>query len=283
MRHLFAKKFYSSVQTTEQSKQSPNVARGLLVFYFLGNVLRILFSVFHILLKGGGYYMEEFVWTVKESFTFPLFGVVKGSEMLRVTPQWEEIHSDSSVRLVGVYHIAAKMTFDFGVVDGLVDNSVAIHDLDLEGSNGYFEYAVPFDVDLPDQVENPQMAVRNIRTAFENGNCAISWDVVCNYVKQEVKIENPKPVKKVAKVQKKIENPFVTENPFANENPILENKITEETVAKSDIVEELQEEANILEENKSEQKRTVTHAPMIWDLTENYTVMHVTSNNIVRK
>lgn len=191
--------------------------------------------------------MEEKVWSVEERFGFPSIGNAIESKMIRVTPQWQMIHDDSSVRLLGVYHIASNLVFELGETNHFDEDNVMIDDVDLEGLTGYFEYAVPFTIDLPDDASIPQLDIQNVQTLFENGCCKIGWDVSCSYKKLE-------PVTSFTQ------------------------KVDVEDIRPVDHV--MNEE---LELSEQDALHSITSAPMIWDLIDRYSVTEFKLNQIVRK
>lgn len=190
--------------------------------------------------------MEEVLWSVDEKFAFPAIGSANDVELIRVTPQWELKKDSTSVRLVGVYHIAANLAFDPAITVARTPDTIEIEEVDFDGNKGYFEYALPFEVNLPDNVDEPKLAVRNVQTAFDGSSFVLNWDVACHYAKLQ-------PVTATIK----------------------------EEVLEKPLVEEILVEASKLESSSS--RNVVTSAPMIWDLTDNYTVMEIKLNQVIRE
>jgi len=190
--------------------------------------------------------MEEKVWTEAEGFAFPGIGNVTGSELIQVKPVWQMVHETDSVRLEGVYHIASRLKFNPEETNEFFGDNVLIDDVDLDGETGYFEYAVPFTINLPEDAGAPRLVVQNERTLLKDGHCKICWDVSCSYAKLE-------PVTSFAP---KVEVEDIQPIAYA------------------------QEEVEHLEEDST---HSITSAPTIWDLIDRYSVTEFKLNNIVRK
>ncbi|WP_342505320.1 hypothetical protein [Sporosarcina sp. FSL K6-2383] len=137
--------------------------------------------------------MEKKQWTMQEDFIFPAdAGVPAGAELLQVTPMYTEERTADSVRLTGVYHIAANVVFDEGErAEEFLDSAILIDDVDLQGEAGYFEYAVPLHIDLPLEVVSPLQVVTTA-TSIESdgqGSFSVVWDVECSYEEVLAQIE----------------------------------------------------------------------------------------------
>ncbi|MFD1927275.1 hypothetical protein ACFSFY_04260 [Sporosarcina siberiensis] len=134
--------------------------------------------------------MKKVQWEMNEKFIFPeAAGLPTGAGMVKVTPRFLEEATEDAVRLKGIYHIAANVTFEEGEYS-LEDYSKAIliDDVDLNEQMGYFEYAVPLNIDLPSEAGEPlEVHVSNARcTVNGQGVCEINWDVECSYKEIEV-------------------------------------------------------------------------------------------------
>lgn len=140
----------------------------------------------------GGNEVRTLTWEVKEGFYFPQsLGLPSELTSVKVTPQWTEEHSADSIRLHGIYHVAANIQFQPGEVSEFSNADYAfIEDLDMQDDVGYFEYAIPLHVDLPlDKVQyetNPQLAVKGLKSEFrEDGSCLLKWDATCSFEERE--------------------------------------------------------------------------------------------------
>ncbi len=78
-------------------------------------------------------------------------------ESVTVTPRYTEERTEDAVRLTGIYHIAANVEFDEGCngSEEWDDSLILIDDVEVEGKDGYFEYAVPLNIDLPSNSGEP--------------------------------------------------------------------------------------------------------------------------------
>ena len=64
--------------------------------------------------------------------------------------------TEDAVRLTGIYHIAANVSFsEEGNKSKMTEEAILIEDVDLDGQIGYFEYAVPLNIDLPSEAGDP--------------------------------------------------------------------------------------------------------------------------------
>lgn len=136
--------------------------------------------------------MKIVQWDVKESFVFPEeAGMPSGVETVNVTPMFTVDRTDEAVRLSGIYHIAAnialdeekKRTFD-------VETAILIDDVEIEMGKGYFEYAVPFNIDLPPEAQDPlDVITQNTLCKVDGlGSFAITWDVECSYLEKKEEV-----------------------------------------------------------------------------------------------
>ncbi len=134
--------------------------------------------------------MKTVEWQVKEDFVFPTSaGVPTGAETIRVTPRYTTARTAEAVRLTGIYHIAANISLDLEKSrEELVEKATLIDDVDVQGETGYFEYAVPFHIDLPAEVKDPLKVVTTTAACEMDGQgtFAVVWDVECSYRQEEV-------------------------------------------------------------------------------------------------
>lgn len=139
--------------------------------------------------------MRNVQWQTKENFVFPsTIGGAKQVETLNVTPRFTVDRSAENLRLTGIYHLAAKVEFDAEKTSEKTDEStILIEDveIDTESKLGYFEYAVPFNIDLPPEAADP-LDLAALNSTFEinqNGELAVIWDIECTY-KEVIEIPN---------------------------------------------------------------------------------------------
>ncbi|PIC98767.1 hypothetical protein [Sporosarcina sp. P29] len=140
--------------------------------------------------------MTTHQWTLQESFYFPAeYGAFAESAEVKVTPGFTEERTEEAIRLQGIYHIAANVVFDADKqVELATEDALVINDVEVENNKGYFEYAVPLNVDLPVELDGDlQLEVRDIKTATqEDGGLKLEWTV---HLKQD------KPVQEVVVIE----------------------------------------------------------------------------------
>ncbi len=156
--------------------------------------------------------MEKKQWPMQEDFYFPEnAGVPTGVQSLTVTPRYTEERTEDAVRLTGIYHIAANVEFDESTLRSieLDDSYILIDDVELDGKDGYFEYAVPLNIDLPPEAEGSLNVVTTHATGKSDGQgtYGIVWNVECTYTKAVAKVEEP--------VEERLEEQVVAATPVA--------------------------------------------------------------------
>ena len=134
---------------------------------------------------------------MQENFYFPEdAGVPTGVQSVTVTPRYTEERTEDAVRLTGIYHIAANVEFDEGLLESVEwgDSFVFIEDVEVEGKDGYFEYAVPLNIDLPSIAESPLDVVTTHATGKSDGqgSYGVVWNVECTYTEAVAVVEEPK-------------------------------------------------------------------------------------------
>ncbi|EGQ22517.1 hypothetical protein HMPREF9372_2844 [Sporosarcina newyorkensis 2681] len=149
--------------------------------------------------------MTNHQWTLNETFYFPTeYGAFSEAVEVKVTPGYTEDRTEEAIRLQGIYHIAANVTFDQDkLVELSAEDRLVIDDVEVENGTGYFEYAVPLNVDLPGDIEGPlELNVEGVRAAqLEDGGLRLDWSVhlqeiaaAQEEVVEEVAVEPKKPV-----------------------------------------------------------------------------------------
>ena len=140
--------------------------------------------------------MEKVNWSFQEVFYFPeSFGTPTGTTLVDVKPRFEFQQNDGYCCLHGIYHISAYVTFEPGVCDHHgISEWVSIEDLEMNGENGYFEYAVPHSIELPPEYKQgqvtPELLISEIQPIVTDGKALqIKWNVDCAYEKD--KVEEP--------------------------------------------------------------------------------------------
>ncbi|KYG91634.1 MULTISPECIES: hypothetical protein [Metasolibacillus] len=130
--------------------------------------------------------MKTITWDMAEQFTFPVgLGAVEDVVTARVTPQWEQSDDGQSIRLTGIYHVTASVAFNPAQTVSQVHGTYIEH-IDIEQSTGYFEYALPLEVDLPaDKVTGPvELKVQDLKAVHDQASCQLVWQVTCNFAEQ---------------------------------------------------------------------------------------------------
>lgn len=130
--------------------------------------------------------MQKINWDMMTQFVFPeQLGLVEEVVSVDIKPIWQQIETEESLRLVGIYHIAAIARFNPDELPEYSDGTL-IDELEFEGNNGYFEYALPLEIDLPrDKVaydSSPEVCVNDVaHFVYDGSNCTFKWDVDCQF------------------------------------------------------------------------------------------------------
>ncbi|GKV66546.1 MULTISPECIES: hypothetical protein [Sporosarcina] len=125
--------------------------------------------------------MTAHEWTVSETFYFPAeYGAFSEAAELKVTPGYTEERTEEAIRLQGIYHIAANVVFDSDkLIEDSAEDRLIIDDVEVENGNGYFEYAVPLNVDLPSEtVSTVDLKIADVQSSpLEDGGLYVEWKV----------------------------------------------------------------------------------------------------------
>lgn len=128
--------------------------------------------------------MQNFQWEMMAQFIFPAqLGIVEEVISVDIKPRWQEVETEESVRLEGIYHIMAVVRFNPNETPRFSEGTFIEH-IEFDGNNGYFEYALPFEVDLPrEKVEltkHPQINIEDLSFfIFDGSSCLFKWDACC--------------------------------------------------------------------------------------------------------
>lgn len=116
---------------------------------------------------------------MSETFCFPGYGSPTEIADVQIKPRWQTMQLEDSLRLMGIYHITAHVRFDFQDMKAFLDDEelVQIDALDIQGDTGYFEYAVPLNVDLPKEAAIEDLMVKDVRPKLTNQMCQLEWTV----------------------------------------------------------------------------------------------------------
>ncbi|RHW33370.1 hypothetical protein D1B33_15080 [Lysinibacillus yapensis] len=130
--------------------------------------------------------MQKINWEMMTQFVFPeQLGTVEEVVSVDIKPIWQQIETEDSVRLVGIYHIAAVARFNPYELPEYSDGTF-IEELEFDGNNGYFEYALPLEVDLPREKVayecQPQVSIDDLSFfVYDGSNCTFKWEVGCQF------------------------------------------------------------------------------------------------------
>ncbi|MDS9471356.1 hypothetical protein [Sporosarcina pasteurii] len=129
--------------------------------------------------------MKNVKWQMKENFAFsPEIGFPASADQLKVTPRFTLEKVEGRPKLTGIYHLAVNVNLEERKNDNSeINEAILIDDLDIDGKTGYFEYAVPFNIDFPPEADDP-IDIKTMNTTHEideNGCLSIIWDVECTY------------------------------------------------------------------------------------------------------
>lgn len=126
-------------------------------------------------------------WQMQEVLCFPAhFGTVQQGSVIKVEPNWHSEMTESSIVLKGVYVLKGSMQFDFKEREETEQEGTFIEHLAIEKDEAYFEYAIPFSIDIPNNdVENVNIkALQSTVDVNEQGQCVCSWQVHCDVEKK---------------------------------------------------------------------------------------------------
>jgi hypothetical protein len=124
---------------------------------------------------------------MSETFCFPGYGCPTEIAAVQIKPRWQTMQLEDSLRLMGIYHITAHVRFDFQDMQAFIGDEelVQIDALDIQGDTGYFEYAVPLNVDLPKDAAIEDLMVKDIRPILTNQMCQLEWTVTSSFNEPE--------------------------------------------------------------------------------------------------
>lgn len=165
-------------------------------------------------------------WQMQEVLCFPAhFGTVQPGSKIKVEPNWHSEKNEDSIVVKGVYVLKGNMQFDFKEREASAHEGTFIEHVDIEKDEAYFEYAMPFSIDLPnDDIEN--VAVNVLKSTVdvnEAGQCVCRWDVRCDIEKKTIlpEVEPVQEVKKVEVVKEEVKEEEVKED-VKEEVPVTE-------------------------------------------------------------
>jgi len=250
--------------------------------------------------------LKTVTWELKETFHFPqLYGSPSNVPDIKIVPQSTNSVSGDSVRLNGIYHIAANVEFKpfEGTYprpyEGVVIDFIEIQD---DEDLGYFEYAVPLTVDIPrERIQEgfvPNLEVKDVRMSYPFPGCVeVSWNVACSYAEPGAVIEEPVVMKGAATVALDVEEELnmadavdvqaqtvVFESPSSSSTPqyfeVVEDTFTEEqadvSVVEEPVVQQVVAQAVVEEKPAPKEKSELN---FLNDLKDTYSVFTFRSSD----
>lgn len=216
--------------------------------------------------------MKNITWDMAEQFTFPVgLGAIEEVVSVKVTPQWEQSDDGQSIRLSGIYHIVASVQFNPVQQVEQVDGTYIEH-IDLEHSTGYFEYALPLEIDLPsNKVVGPiKLEVSDIKALNDTASCQFVWQVQCDFADPQT-----------ALVEDDVSQEHLQSQ--VAEHKTVQHKPEQEQVAKLETVQHKPEQEQVakhetvelkLEQEQAAKYETVEHKPDQEQVAHHETVEH---------
>lgn len=130
--------------------------------------------------------MQNIHWEMMTQFVFPEnVGTVEEVISVNIKPRWQQIDTEDSIRLLGIYHITATARFNPKEFPEYSEGTLIEH-LDFNGNDGYFEYALPLEVDLPKEKvgynQSPQISVDDVSFfVYDGSSCTFKWEAKCTF------------------------------------------------------------------------------------------------------
>jgi len=232
----------------------------------------------------GGIIIEQKTWKMRETFCFPGYGCPTEIAAVQIKPQWQSMQLEDSLRLNGIYHITAHVRFDFQDMQTFMDaeDYINIDALDIQGDTGYFEYAVPLNVDLPKDAAIKDLMVKDVRPILTNQTCQLEWTVTSAFSEVVPVIEN------IGALEEQLVVAPVEESTFVEQTVQVKQPTSVEAAAKAKPAAPAEQKI-VLRESSSHtavrESSSWNEVPsMIWDLTEGYTPLKVrVSNDVFQK
>lgn len=193
--------------------------------------------------------MKEVNWQMKENFAFPSeIGQPESAENIRITPRFTVEEFEGRPKVTGIYHIALDVQLTDAQHEVLqFEDAILIDDLEINEGTGYFEYALPFNIDFPPEAETPvDFKVENPSYEIEGVHLAMIWDVKCAYTEAGI-----------GKIQ---EQPQEKTETASNDAKAVGN--SEVFESKSEQTVEATTEKNAEQESEATSKQAVAKAPV---------------------
>ncbi|HLR11575.1 MAG TPA: hypothetical protein VK120_09305 [Sporosarcina sp.] len=151
--------------------------------------------------------MREVQWQVQEQFVFqPTLQKPISMKQLQVTPQFSEEMIEGHPKISGIYHVSMTCALSDEQMNAieLEDEQIVIDTIDLQGRDGYFEYAVPFHIEFPPEAAKAAtVQVSDAHAVIEENGCiTVIWDVQCMYEVEGIQREQQQVEKKQQETKK---------------------------------------------------------------------------------
>lgn len=192
--------------------------------------------------------MAKINWEMMTQFIFPeAYGIVEEVVSVQVIPRWQQSELEESLRLAGIYHIKATVKFNPKIKPDYSEGTLIEH-LDLKGDKGYFEYALPLEVDLPREKVakdcRPELLVDDISFfVYDGSSCTFKWEVKCTFDEPVVgalfQVESEEKVAErvavlAANTGKVLERAKTDQPPSTLEHPIVNEPLQQTTIETTD-------------------------------------------------
>jgi hypothetical protein len=167
------------------------------LFEFLNNFVAYINGIHtYIAYKGGKCLLSKKNERFELAFSFPtLTKEVQSLQLVTLEPLWEYV---TPVHVVGLYRIACRVTVDGEKETPVPVNAIAVEHIDLQGDEGYFEYALPFERFFERPLESLQLEIVEPDVSVQRGQAIVRWQA------RAVLEEQQKTVQKAEVVQQEI-------------------------------------------------------------------------------
>ena len=168
---------------------------------------------------------------MSEVLRFPeQFGTVQDGSVIKVEPNWHSEVNGDSIIVKGVYVLKGHMHFDFKENESSSEDGIYIEHLDIEKDEAYFEYALPFSIDVPNE-EVADIKIQTFQSAVtvnEQGQCVCNWGVSCSIEKKEAEpiavLEQVEPIAEVQDDQQQLQQPQNLVKSAVVESSVMSNE-----------------------------------------------------------
>ena len=240
----------------------------------------------HTVLQGGIFLSLTKKWEVEEVFTFPLeLGCVKEGKKINVQVNWEAQELMGVIHIRGIYHVTAKVRFGLERQEQSSAGTLIEH-IDLEGDEGYFEYAIPFSLELPNG-QLKDLRVEDIKTTCQE-SLHIAWQVICVYDEITTTTDEVHPENYLAMPKVDVKEQIIEEMKLqAKMHEMVEQKVKEqvkqivEPIAEQKVVPKKEQHAEVKKEILVQPVQKIVEKPI--EELSNDESSHETRNDYVNE